>query len=104
MNKERRKGTSDRPGRVHAIHGVWFEDHQLKYSISRELINLVEALEEEVKARRMKLLEILFMTDNSVAEAVYYWENSSDKNIFELILQLFYLELRGCFRLHIIWT
>ena len=52
----------------------------------------------------MEGVEILFLTNNSVVEAVYYRGNSSDKYIFELILQLVYLELTGCFSLHIIWV
>ena len=44
------------------------------------------------------------MTDNSVAKAVYYQVNSSNKEIFELMLRLVYLELKGCFVLHIIWV
>ena len=32
------------------------------------------------------------------------WGNSSNKDIFELILRLVYLYMRGCFRLHIIWV
>ena len=48
--------------------------------------------------------ELFFLTDNYVTEAVYYRENSSDKGIFQLMLRLVYLELRDCFRLHIIWV
>ena len=44
------------------------------------------------------------MTDKSVIEAVYYWDKYSNNNIFKLILRLVYLELRGCFRLQIIWV
>ena len=65
---------------------------------------MVELAEEEVEYRRIEGAELFFLTDNPVAEAVYYWGNSSGKDIFELILQLFYLELRGCFILHIIWV
>ena len=44
------------------------------------------------------------MTDNYVSKAVYYRGNFTNKDIFELILRLVYLELRNCFRLHIIWV
>ena len=33
---------------------------------------------------------------------MYYCGNSSNKEIFELVLWLIYFEIRGCFRLHII--
>ena len=49
-------------------------------------------------------VELFFLTDNYVVEVVYYWGNSSENNIFDLILWWVYLELRGCFRLHIIWV
>ena len=35
---------------------------------------------------------------------MYYRGNSRDKEIFELMICLVYLELRGCFRLNIIWV
>ena len=63
----------------------------------------MEVVEEEVDASTMKGVELLFLTENSVAEAVYYCGNSSDKEILELMLRLVYLDLRDCFRLHIIW-
>ena len=50
----------------------------------------------------MEGVELFFMTYNAVAEALYYQGKSSDKDIFELMLQLVYLELMGFFRLHII--
>ena len=37
---------------------------------------------------RMEGVELLFLTDNFVAEAMYYRGNSSDKDIFEFTLQL----------------
>ena len=64
----------------------------------------MEAIEEEVEARSMEGVEIFFLTDNSVDKAVYYWENSRDKETFELIIRLVFLELMGCFILYIIWV
>ena len=55
-----------------------------------------------MEAGRAEGVGIFFLTENSVAEAVYYWGKSSNKDIFELMLRLVYLELRGRFRLHII--
>ena len=54
-------------------------------------------MKEEVAAGRMEGVELFFLTDKSVAESVYYQGNSSYKGIFELMLRLVYLELRGCF-------
>ena len=89
---------------MHARHGVWCEEHQSKFSNNREIINLVEVVEEDVEDGRMEGVVLLFLTKNSVAEAVYYWGNSRDKEIFELVLRLVYLDLRGYFRLRIIWV
>ena len=49
-----------------------------------------------MESSRMEGLELLFLTDKYVAEAVYYWGNYSNKEIFKLMLQLVYLEVR-CF-------
>ena len=64
----------------------------------------MEMVEEEVEAGRMEGAELFFLTNNAMAEDVYYRGKSSDKDIFDLMLLLVYLELRGCFRLHIIWV
>ena len=65
--------------------------------------NLVEVVEEKVEAGSMEGVDIFFLTRNSVVEAMYYQGNSSNKDIFELMIRLLYLELRSCFILHIIW-
>ena len=59
-------------------------------------------MEEEVEAGRMEGVELLFLTENSLAEAVYYQVKSINKDIFELMLQLVYLDRRRCFILHTI--
>ena len=72
---------------MHARHKVWCEEHNQKYSNHGDLRNLVEVVEEEVEAGRVEGLDIFFLTDKYVAEAMYYRVNSSDKDIFKLILQ-----------------
>ena len=52
----------------------------------------------------MEGVDLLFMTDNSMVEVMYYRGNSREKDIFKLILRLVYLELKGCFILYIIWV
>ena len=94
----------DVPGRVNDRHKVWCEVHHSKSSNNRQLRNIVEVVKEEVEAGRMEGVETLFLTDDSVAEAMYYQGNSSNKEIFELMVRLVYLDLRGCFRLNIIWV
>ena len=72
--------------------------------LHRGLKNLVEVVEEDIEAGRIDGVELFFLTEKSVADAVYYQGNSSDKDIFGLMLQMVYLYLRGCFILHIIWV
>ena len=64
---------------------------------------LVEVVEEKVEAGSMEGVDIFFLNRNSVVEAMYYQGNSGNKDIFELIIRLVYLELRGCFILQNIW-
>ena len=52
----------------------------------------------------MEGTETFFLTNNYVEEDVYYRGKSGNKEIFVLMLWLVYLELRGGFRLHIIWV
>ena len=58
---------SDGTGRVHARYGVGCEEHQSKYSNTRELGNMVEVVEEEVEDDRMEGVELFFLTENYVA-------------------------------------
>ena len=64
----------------------------------------MEVVEEDIEAGRIDGVELFFLTENYVVETVYYRGNSSDKDILELMLWLVYLDLRRCFRLHIIWV
>ena len=41
-------------------------------------------------------------TDNSTAESVYYKGNSSSQHLFELVLCLRKLEMRGVLVLHVV--
>ena len=45
MPREGSDVMEDGPGRVQARHGVWCEEHQIKYSNNRELRNMVEVVE-----------------------------------------------------------
>ena len=56
-------------------------------------------VDEEVKAGSMEGAELFFLTDNYVSEAVYYRVKPSDKDIFEFMPRLVYLELIGLFQI-----
>ena len=97
-------GNSERIRGVHDRHGVWCKENQHKYNNNRELRNMVGEVEEEVDYGSMDGIELLSLTENSVEKAIYYRGNSCNKEIFEMVPRLIYFELRGCFRLHIIWV
>ena len=40
---------------------------------------MVEVVEEEVEAGTMEGVEIFFLTDNYVLEAIYYWGNPATR-------------------------
>jgi len=53
---------------------------------------------------RMKGFELLLCTEKSTSECCYYTGTYSDLKIFALILRMLYSELRGFFKLHLIWV
>jgi hypothetical protein len=68
----------------------------------RELINLVESLELQVREGRMVEAEVFLFTDNYTAKAVFYKRNSTSKKLFELVLRLRRLEMEAKMVLHVI--
>jgi hypothetical protein len=65
-------------------------------------LNLVVRLEELVENRTLQGAEVFIFTDNSTAESVFYKGNSSSKMLFELMLRLRELEMKGDLKLHVI--
>jgi hypothetical protein len=63
---------------------------------------LVNSLEELVGTGELKDTELFLFTDNTVAEAAYYWGTSSNPLLFELVLRLHKLEMQAEFRLHVL--
>jgi hypothetical protein len=82
--------------------GQWCDEVSEESSNYRELLNLVVRLEELVKDGTLQGAEVFLFTDNSTAEAVYYKGNSSSRTLFELMLRLRELEMRGDLKLHVI--
>jgi hypothetical protein len=82
--------------------GQWCDEVSEESSNYRELLNLVVRLEELVEDGTLKGAEVFLFTDNSTAEAVYYKGNSSSKTLFELMLRLRELEMKGDLKLHVI--
>ena len=82
--------------------GQWCDKVSEKSSNYRELLNLVERLEEMVSNGTLTDCEVFLFTDNSTAESVYYKGNSSSQPLFELALRLRELEMKGNLILHMV--
>jgi hypothetical protein len=83
-------------------YGQWCDAVSEASSNYRELLNLVVRLEELVENGTLKGAEVFIFTDNTTAEAVFYKGNSSSRTLFELMLRLRELEMRGDLKLHVI--
>ena len=66
-------------------YGTWGSDGQSKSSNFRELQNLAQSIEKEVKNKNMIGAEVFICTDNSAAECAYYKVTSSSKQLFNII-------------------
>jgi hypothetical protein len=82
--------------------GQWSDAVSEKSSNYRELLNLVLRMEELVENGKLKGCEVFLFTDNSTAESVFYKGNSSSEQLFELMLRLRELEMKGGLVLHMI--
>jgi hypothetical protein len=82
--------------------GQWCDEVSEESSNYRELLNLVVRLEELVEDGTLQGAEVFIFTDNSTAESVFYKGNSSSKMLFELMLRLRELEMKGDLKLHVI--
>lgn len=87
---------------VRVRHGIWGRDVNSRSSNYRELRNLVESVEEEVKAKRLEGSELFLFTDNFVAENAFFKGTSSNEALFELIVRLKKAEMEGGLKLHVI--
>ena len=89
--------------KVYFQYGQWPE--QISETMSsnwRELANLVESLEVEVRDRGLSDTEIFLFTDNTTAEAAYWKGNSKSEKLFDLILRLRLLEMNSDLIIHVI--
>ena len=83
-------------------YGTWGSDGEDKSSNFRELENLAQCLEEEIKKGVLHGAEIFIFTDNSTAESGYYKGTSSSKPLFEIVLRLRKLEFAAGVKIHFI--
>ena len=87
---------------IHYRYGHWCDETSEESSNYRELKNLVDGLEQQVKAGRIVGAEVFLFTDNSTAESVYFKGNSSSRKLFELMLRLRKLEMDASLILHVV--
>jgi hypothetical protein len=89
-------------GEIKYRYGHWCDETSEESSNYRELKNLVDGLEQQIKTGRIDGAEVFLFTDNSTAEAVYYKGNSSSRKLFDLMLRLRKLEMDASLILHVI--
>ena len=82
--------------------GTWSRSMDGESSNLRELMNLVETLEEMAEQDKLKGNEIFLFTDNSTSEAAFYSGSSSSEKLFDLVLRVKKLEMHHCTKIHII--
>jgi hypothetical protein len=89
---------------LHAEHGVWTDYMANQSSNHRELGNFVLFLERALANGTIpRGCEIFLFTDNFVAERAYFRGTASTKLLFDLVLRLRVLQMKGDIFLHLIW-
>jgi hypothetical protein len=83
--------------------GVWGSDKDNASSNFRELRNLVESIEYEVKRGKLQNAELFMFTDNSTAKTAYHRGPSKYKRLFELVLRLRRLEMTASLKIYVIY-
>lgn len=92
----------ERPGGIHGRYGIWGRDEDNSSSNFRELLNLVETVEEEAAMGHLRDCELWLFTDNSTAESCFAKGSSSSKLLHELVLRLRKAEMAAGFTLHLV--
>lgn len=85
--------TIERKSGVVGRYGLWAADTSDQSSNFRELLNLVETIEEEGAVGNLANTEIWLFTDNATAESCFHKGSSSSQLLHGLILRLRKAEL-----------
>ena len=94
--------TIERPGGIQGRFGLWGSDEESASSNYRELLNLVETVEEEANQGHLRDTELWLFTDNSTAESCFARGNSSSKKLHELIVRLRKVEMEAGLNLQLV--
>jgi hypothetical protein len=84
-------------------HGLWSETLCEEHSNYKGLRNLVNALMRAGLEGRLTGREIFLYTDNQVAEGSYYRGTASSQSLFELVVELYILQMKYDIILHVVW-
>ena len=83
--------------------GVWGSREASDNSSNwREFTNVVEALEEEAAAGRLKDVEVFFCTDNKTVESALYSGTSSSKKLLDLVIRFKALQTKYSIQITVI--
>ena len=94
--------TIERRSGVVGRYGLWAADTSDRSSNFRELLNLVETIEEEAATGSLANTEIWLFTDNSTTEGCFHKGSSSSQLLHELILRLHKVEMEHGFVLFLV--
>ena len=83
-------------------YGTWAKSMDGESSNLRELMNLVETIEEMVEQNTLKGKELFLFTDNSTSEAAFSNGSSKSEKLFDLVLRIKQLEMHNQAKIHII--
>jgi hypothetical protein len=90
---------------IDIFHGLWDDKAAEQSSNWREFYNQVLGVERGLeKGTITKGTELFLFTDNFVTERAYFSGTSKSKTLFELILRLQHLEMKGELFVHLIWV
>jgi hypothetical protein len=84
-------------------HGLWSETLCEEHSNDKELRNLVNALMRAGLECRLTGRGIFLYTDNQTTEGTYYRGNAASKCLFELVVELYILQMKYAIIMHVIW-
>ena len=94
--------TVEREDGLQGRYGLWSASNADQSSNFRELLNLVETIEEEAREARLSDTELWLFTDNSVAESCLTKGSSSSKLLHDLIVRLRKVEMECGVSLHVV--
>ncbi len=96
------KGTKGQNGIRFRI-GLWLAEEEEESSNYKERKNLVDTVEEEAKAGRLKNCKFFLFVDNSTAESCFFYRGGSkSRHLHALVLALPSLEMMHGMVIHVI--